>query len=131
MTTVSRRVAAISSIFVIALLSTAPVGAQTMDHGKSDAEMSRSQAESPYADAMDSMMHSMETVEETGNPDADFLLLMIPHHQSAVDMARTLLERSRSDDAEVAAMAQAVIDTQEAEISAMKVMLARLGYPVK
>ena len=129
MTTVSRRVAGISSILVIALLPTAPIGAQTMDHGKGHAGMSNSRAESPYANAMDSMMQSMETVEETGDPDADFLLLMIPHHQSAVDMARTLLERS--DDAEVAAMAQAVIDTQEAEISAMKVMLARLGHPVE
>ena len=78
--------------------------------------------------AMERMMQAMDATEPTGDPDADFLRLMIPHHQSAVDMARALL--AQSDDAEVAALAQAVIDTQEAEIALMTDMLARLGHPV-
>ena len=116
-------------MLVTTLLFTAPVGAQTMDHGNGHGGMTHDQGGAPYAETMDEMMQSMETVAETGDPDADFLLLMIPHHQSAVDMARTLLDRS--DDAEVTALAQAVIDTQEAEIGIMKAMLARLGHPVE
>ena len=74
--------------------------------------------------AMDMMMEAMPT-ESTGDPDADFLLMMIPHHQSAVEMARVLLEQG--DDEETRALAQAVIDAQEAEIAQMRAMLGRLG----
>ena len=100
-------------------------GMRGMDHGA----MTMPQAEGAFSEAMDAMMRAMDAVEATGDPDADFLLMMIPHHRSAVDMARALLERS--DDAEVAALARAVIDAQEAEIAAMEAMLARLGHPVE
>lgn len=36
---------------------------------------------------MDKMMANMP-MKTTGNPDADFLLMMIPHHQSAIEMAQ-------------------------------------------
>ena len=78
-----------------------------------------------YMEAMDVMMSGMSAVTYTGDADADFLLLMIPHHQSAVDMSRALLEET--DDPEVEAMAQAVITTQEAEIASMRAMLDRMG----
>lgn len=48
--------------------------------------------------------------------DADrlFIQLMIPHHQSAIHMAKAILERSK--EPVVVALAQAVIDTQQREI---------------
>jgi uncharacterized protein (DUF305 family) len=98
-------------------------------HGMGHGGMTPHGSGSVYSESMDAMMQAMGAIEPTGDPDADFLLMMIPHHQSAVDMARVLLEQS--DDAEVAALAQVVIDTQEAEIAAMKAMLARLGHPVE
>jgi hypothetical protein len=37
-------------------------------------------------------MHAaMTSVAATGNSDADFVKLMIPHHQAAIDMAKTQL----------------------------------------
>ena len=57
--------------------------------------------------------------------DADFLLMMIPNHQSAIDMARVELEQG--EDEETRAMAQEIIDAQEAEIAEMRAMLERLG----
>ena len=39
------------------------------------------------------MMGAMDGMEPTGDADADFLLMMIPHHQSAIDMARVELEQ--------------------------------------
>ena len=37
-------------------------------------------------------MHTaMEAVEHSGNSDFDFVRLMLPHHQAAVDMAKTQL----------------------------------------
>ena len=77
-----------------------------------------------FTAAMDTMMQAMPT-ESAGNVDADFLLMMIPHHQSAIDMARVELEQG--DDEETRAMAQAVIDAQEKEIDEMRAMLERMG----
>ena len=74
--------------------------------------------------AMNGMMQDME-MESSGDVDADFLLMMIPHHQSAVDMARVELEQG--DDEETRAMAQMIIDAQEKEIAEMRAMLERLG----
>ena len=130
MSTSPRRTAPLAAATLVLALAAAPLAAQTgSSHGAGHDGMAAHAAGSAYSDAMDTMMKAMEAAAPTGDPDADFLLLMIPHHQSAVDMARTLLERS--DDAEVAALAQAVIDTQQAEITSMKAMLARLGHPVE
>ncbi|EPX84648.1 Uncharacterized protein putative in bacteria [Rubellimicrobium thermophilum DSM 16684] len=74
--------------------------------------------------AMDAMMAQM-AIRSTGDVDADFLLLMIPHHQSAVDMARIVLEQG--DDPEVRALAEAIIAAQEQEIAEMRAMLGRMG----
>lgn len=51
-----------------------------------------------------------------------FLDAMIPHHQSAVEMATIALERAQRPETKVAA--QAIIDAQEAEIAQMTVWLA-------
>jgi uncharacterized protein (DUF305 family) len=82
-----------------------------------------------YMAAMDTMMQSMEGMEATGSPDADFLLMMIPHHRSAVDMARVELEQGQ--DEATRALAQQIIDSQEAEIAEMEAMLAAMGHPVE
>lgn len=76
-----------------------------------------------FTTAMDTMMQAMPS-ESAGDVDADFLL-MIPHHQSAIDMARVELEQG--NDEETRAMAQAVIDAQEQEIAEMRAMLERMG----
>lgn len=83
---------------------------------------------------MDGMMKAMDTTMQampkasTGMVDADFLLMMIPHHQSAIDMARVEIEQGT--DEETRSMAQEIIDAQEAEIAEMKTMLARMGVEV-
>ncbi len=123
----------ITTLFAAIALSAAggAVQAQTasgdatpgMDHSAMDMP-----AEGPtraYMEAMDVMMSGMGAIAYTGDADADYLLMMIPHHQSAVEMSRALLEQT--DDPEVEAMAQAVIATQEAEIASMRSMLERMG----
>ena len=93
--------------------------------GHSGMDVPAGAATRAYMEAMDAMMSGMNAVTYTGDADADFLLMMIPHHQSAVDMSRALLKET--DDPEVEAMAQAVIATQEAEIASMRSMLERMG----
>ena len=96
-----------------------------MDHSGMDmGERDMSTPMGQMMGAMDTMMTSMP-MESSGMVDADFLLMMIPHHQSAIDMARVELESG--EDEETRAMAQQIIDAQEAEIAAMRAMLERMG----
>lgn len=88
----------------------------TMDMGKPMGRM---------MGAMDTMMTAMPG-ESTGMVDADFLLMMIPHHQSAIDMARVELEEGKDEATKT--MAQGIIDAQEAEIAEMRRMLAAMGH---
>ena len=73
---------------------------------------------------MDTMMSAMPMMS-TGKPDADFLLMMIPHHQSAIDMAE--VELKLGTDEPTRAMAQQIIDAQKAEIATMRTMLEAMG----
>ena len=75
-------------------------------------------------DPMNTMMMSMP-MESAGDIDADFIRMMIPHHQSAIDMARVELEQG--DDEETRAMAEQIIEAQEAEIAELQAMLERMG----
>ena len=97
-------------------------GMEGMDHSSMDMGEQPGHMQG-FTAAMDTMMQAMPS-ESAGDVDADFLL-MIPHHQSAIDMARVELEQG--NDEETRAMAQAVIDAQEQEIAEMRAMLERMG----
>ena len=106
----------------------APAPMAGMDHSAM-AGMDHAEPMAAYMKAMDDMMSAMERTETTGDADVDYLLMMIPHHQSAVDMSEALLPYSQ--DPEAKALAEAVIAAQKQEIEAMHGMLARLGHPVE
>jgi uncharacterized protein (DUF305 family) len=78
-------------------------------------------ADAAYMAAHEAMMANMH-IDLTGDADRDFVLLMIPHHQGAIDMARVLLEHGT--DPQLRAMAEAIIAAQEAEIAAFQAWLA-------
>jgi uncharacterized protein (DUF305 family) len=78
-----------------------------------------------YMATMDTMMKAMADTKSTGDADADFLLMMIPHHQSAIDMAQIELQQGK--DAQTRKIAKTIIDAQIQEIADMKAMLKRLG----
>jgi uncharacterized protein (DUF305 family) len=71
--------------------------------------------------AMDRMERDMADAPHTGNPDRDFLAMMIPHHEGAVEMARLILIHGR--DPLVRQLAEEIIAGQQAEISAMRARL--------
>ena len=73
--------------------------------------------------AMFATMHDMPTAS-TGAVNADFLRLMIPHQQGAVDMARIVVDQT--DDPEVRALAEHIITEQEAKMAEMEAMLERM-----
>ena len=66
---------------------------------------------------MKKMMRDMAT-EPTGNVDADFVAMMVPHHQGAIDMAMAILRHGRNP--QIRRLAQEIIVTQQQEIAAMR-----------
>jgi len=67
--------------------------------------------------AMKKMMSDM-TVAPTGDVDADFVAMMVPHHQGAIDMAIAVLRHGRNP--QIRRLAQEIIVTQQQEIAAMR-----------
>jgi len=68
--------------------------------------------------AINAKMHQAMDITFTGNADADFVRGMIPHHEGAVDMAKTVLAFGK--DPEVRKLAEAIVKAQESEIALMR-----------
>ncbi len=60
-------------------------------------------------------MHDGMDITFTGNADVDFVAGMIPHHQGAIDMAKTVLAFGK--DPEVKKLAEQIIKAQESELA--------------
>jgi len=87
---------------------------------------SAASAEAPFMAendaAMTKMMNGM-TVKPTGDVDADFVAMMVPHHQGAIDMAVAVLRYGRN--AHIRRLAQEIIVTQQEEIAAMRLAVGQ------
>jgi uncharacterized protein (DUF305 family) len=104
--------------------------------GVAGSARSASRFEADMDTGMARMMQDMHGPGYTGRPDADFLTMMIPHHEGAVDMARLVLIHGQ--DPLVRQIAEDIIASQTVEIAAMRGRLAVLrdgpnpapgGYP--
>jgi hypothetical protein len=82
-------------------------------------------AEAPYlaenVSAMTKMM--IDSIRPSGDVDADFVAMMVPHHQGAIEMARAELRYGRNKP--LRRMAQGIIVTQLQEITAMRLSLGQ------
>lgn len=94
-------------------------GGMMMKHG-----MQMSEADKGYMGAMQTMGQSMMKTEMTGDPSADFVRMMIPHHQSAIDMSHVLLQQ-KDIDPEIKAMAEEIIEAQQGEIEKFQAWLKK------
>ncbi|HEY5206284.1 MAG TPA: DUF305 domain-containing protein [Roseiarcus sp.] len=81
-------------------------------------------ADKAFAASMKTMMIDMHA-KPTGKPDKDFALMMIPHHQGAIDMAK--VELQYGTDLELRQLATDIVAAQEKEIAQMKAWLDKNG----
>ena len=70
--------------------------------------------------AMNKMMADM-TIKPSGDVDRDFVQMMVPHHQGAIDMARAELKYGRNE--QLRRISQEIIVTQQQEIAAMRLAI--------
>jgi hypothetical protein len=68
--------------------------------------------------SMEKMHMSMAAIKRSGNADVDFVELMLPHHQAAIDMAKTQLLYGK--DVHMRRLAQEIITDQQLEIELMQ-----------
>src|SRR5262245_31001969 len=68
--------------------------------------------------SMEKMHIDMGAVKPSGNTDGDFVRLMIPHHQAAIEMAKTQLLYGK--DAQMRRLAQEIVTDQQLEIELMQ-----------
>ena len=114
-----------SMVFAVLVMSAFLSSAQTV--GAEDMKgMAMKPATSPadqaFAASMKSMMNGMH-VKPTGKPDEDFVRMMIPHHQGAIDMAK--VELQYGTDSELRQLATDIVAAQDKEIAQMKAWLEK------
>jgi len=122
-----------------ALLSLGAISAQACDtheahhHGAAQADTQHApvtftaSTEKPFAalmdDAMAVMDQGMQAAPMNGQAEHDFVTMMLPHHQGAVDMAKAVLLYSQ--DPEIRNLALGIIAEQQNEIRVMQAWLQR------
>jgi hypothetical protein len=118
-----RHMAVISAFTAAALSSAALAFAQDAPTSQAPS-LPAIQSEAPYLTendaAMTKMMDDM-AVKPTGNVDRDFVEMMIPHHQGAIDMAQAYLRYGTNE--QLKRIAQEIIVDQQQEIAAMRLAL--------
>jgi uncharacterized protein (DUF305 family) len=88
--------------------------------------ISAPRAEADLDKSMERMRTEMQKVHYSGNPDADFASLMVPHHQGAVQMAE--VELQFGSDPRLRRLAREIIVTQQSQIDVMKSVIK--GFPL-
>jgi len=99
------------TLFVCSLVASAIAEADRV-HSSTDPDWSELIA------SMDKMHMAMGAVVRSGNSDVDFVRLMLPHHQAAIDMAKTQLLYGK--DPQMRRLAQEIITDQQLEIELMQ-----------
>ena len=128
--------AAIAACLVVLPLIAAGAHAQDHHHGGADSASATpptfvASSAKPFSALMDDAMNVMDAgmrqAPMNGNPDHDFVTMMMPHHQGAVDMAKAVLLSTQ--DPEIRNLALGIIAEQQIEIKVMRAWLQHHKEP--
>lgn len=110
-------------VLILLVLLALAAGAAVLYLGQRDRGQAAAQSAPPsgpsgeMVGAMHRMHEATNKLPMSGDVDRDFVALMIPHHQSAVEMAQTYLKHGK--DPELRRLSENIIASQEAEIRQM------------
>ena len=109
----------------ISLVATALVAATSVALAQLPAEFVADRPgycdEQPFLAENDAAMNKMISgmaIRPTGDVDRDFVAMMVPHHQGAIDMAQAVLRYGHNE--QLRRLAQEIVVTQQQEIAAMR-----------
>jgi uncharacterized protein (DUF305 family) len=83
--------------------------------GQNGTSSASSPADRAMMAGMTKMNQAMSGAPMTGDPDREFVAMMMPHHQGAIDMARVELQYGK--DPTLRQMAKDIVTAQEKEIA--------------
>ncbi|WP_131116401.1 CopM family metallochaperone [Lichenihabitans psoromatis] len=98
-------------------LAAAPSVAMAQQAMKMDMGADATPSDKAFMSSMQTMTKNMD-VKPTGNTDKDFVSMMMPHHQGAIDMAKVELQYGK--DPMLRKLATNIVKAQEMEIGEMK-----------
>jgi Domain of unknown function (DUF305) len=107
---------------IVALLAAAALSGAAFAAGQSVSNPEESAFMAENDRAMTRMMDDM-SISATGDVDRDFVAMMVPHHQGAIDMAQAELRYGRNE--QLRRIAQEIIVEQQQEIVAMRLALGQ------
>lgn len=103
---------ALSSTVLLPAMQNPPHGQAGQNAGPAWAELAR---------GMEKMHAGMRSLKPSGDSDIDFARLMLPHHQAAIDMAKTELVYGK--DPQMRRLAQEILADQQSETELMQLWL--------
>jgi hypothetical protein len=80
--------------------------------------------EQPFLLKNDAAMNKMMAdimIKPTGDVDRDFVAMMVPYHQGAIDMAQAVLRYGHNE--QLRRLAQVIVVTQQQQIAAMRLVV--------
>ena len=110
-----------TAILLICICALAMQARQHASHTDLGDELASDPDWSELSSSMEKMHVAVASAEPSGQSDVDFVRLMLPHHQAAIDMAKTELMHGK--DPEMRRLAQEIIADQQSEIELMQLWL--------
>lgn len=105
----------------------APSSAMPGMAGSNAGTGAQSPADKAMTAGMTKMNQDMSAAPMTGDADRDFVAMMIPHHQGAIDMARVELQYGK--DPSMRRLAKNIVAAQKKEIAEMQRWQTRRRSP--